>query len=353
MQALWIGLLTLSSWLCIGLAFSAPASPLTFQSESDLRKVRPSHDTVRIAIKAQSAEAEHFEKLHVKLLAPPSRAWISTDFPVVEGTVLFDAAVPLEKGAFDLSFVPPIRGAYRLEATPLAADGRAAATETWSFTIKEDAARVRNLSVFLLILALISAICGYAIGASERKKAQLLLQALALMLLLGSAPHSASAHGSHAAPTAPVPRETLANSSEGLKLDLRLATEQPRVGQLTEITGSLVDAAQQPVPARFQLSFTQIEHGLRVVSTELVSHEGTFRVQSQLYDGSPHKLEVTATPIDASSAPVQSSLLVDVEAVSPPPLAIGKSFSLLLVFAALSMLAGFYWGRYRKAWVAP
>ncbi len=344
MRSLAIFLITLTSLLGASISFSAPI--ISFHSEQDLTNVRPRHDKVSISLDLPKSNKAGIKSLRVKLLAPPSQIFFSTDFPAVEGSTLFDSVISFEEGSFKFSFVPPIRGEYRLEVIPVPVNQGSLQKEEWRFKIQEDPSRVTNLGFFLLILGLVCGLSAYVIGAAEGKKANLLAQASVLVFLILASP--LIAHEQHSPHK--ISKENMqAEGSDGLKLDLRLSSEQPRVGETAELRGTLLDANNQLIPARFHLTFMQMEHDLEVFSTDLLSSEGQFSWNGQFVDGSPHRVEVEAFPTNEKLKPIKASFEVGVQAVPPPLAATGKSFSSLMLFAALAMLSGFFLGHYKQS----
>lgn len=329
-----------------GFSRAEGASRYAFHTEQDLKGIHPQHDSLRIRISPSSENLLNPERLHVKLVAPATKLFSTTDFPIVEGSTLFDSEISQENGKFEFSFVPPIRGLYQIEVSS-ASDP---SPETWSFSIPENPGKVKNLVIFLAILGLICLGSGYVLGFTEPKaKSFAELAVLALLVGVGLSSGKVQAHGDeHQAPKNEGPVEASRESPQGLHLDLRVLTTNPRVGEPAELAASLRDANGQAVPARFRLVFSQLEHGIDVFSTELLENDGDLNWKGQFYDGSTHRVTVEATPVDPLLKPVRNEVDVEVEAISPPALAVGKSFSSMMIFSALMMGFGFSLGRYRK-----
>ena len=59
--------------------------------------------------------------MKAKLLAPTPTPWFTTDFPIVEGTQIFEIRADAPTGKLQLQQMLPIRGNYQLQvtATPL------------------------------------------------------------------------------------------------------------------------------------------------------------------------------------------------------------------------------------------
>ncbi len=344
----WLGLLALCSFAT---QLSA-AAVIEFQTDRPLDQVHPQHDKVQFEFFIKGADGLPLSaaKIHVKLLAPATQLLFSTDFPLVEGSVLLDAELVADQGRFAFSFVPPIRGMYRIEAAVIGDDGGRAFHQEWQAAIAENPEKIRNLTVFLLILFGIACVSGVVLGLSSNRRSP--IQGLAAWLLIvfllpGGSQLEAHGGADHAAPRLPSPAVALPGN-QGEQLELKLLTDQPRVGELTEISSTLRQASGEIIPARYQLRFIQVEHAITVFQTEVVVPEGSLHWKGQLYDGSVHRIEVDAVPLgQAAQGPpgMHAAMEVAVEGVAPPPLAIAKSFILLLATSALAMLFGYFIGQ--------
>jgi|GEM_PF-3711308 len=346
-----------STWLSVLALCSITMQPLVaavieFQTDRPLDQVRPLHDQVRFEFFIKGADGLPLSgtKVHVKLLAPATQLLFSTDFPLVEDSVLIDAELVADQGRLAFTFVPPIRGTYRLQADVLGDDGSQAFHQEWQPEIAENPEKIRNLTLFLLVLFGIACISGVVLGLSGKQRPPVRgLASLLLLLLLLPTGTPVEAHGDahHAAPRLPSPA-IASSGNQGEQLELKLLTDQPRVGQLTEISSTLRQASGEIIPARYQLRFIQVEHGITVFQTEVIVPQGSFHWKGQLYDGSLHRIEVVAVPLGKAGqgfAGVHAAMEVAVEGVAPPPLAIAKSFILLLGIAALAMLLGYFIGQ--------
>ncbi len=54
-------------------------------------------------------------RFHIRLYAPPPGRFLSTDYPLVEKTLLIEMDLVAAQGAAIWEYVFPIRGVYRLE----------------------------------------------------------------------------------------------------------------------------------------------------------------------------------------------------------------------------------------------
>lgn len=82
-------------------------------------------------------------------------------------------------------------------------------------------------------------------------------------------------------------------------------------------------ATGQPVKdVALQVKAIALEHGLTVFTYKGVADfEGKLNWQEQFFDGSPHKVEVEATPLPGSPnqfLPVKVAQSIEVEGIAPP-----------------------------------
>ncbi|MCH2205453.1 MAG: hypothetical protein MK132_06250 [Lentisphaerales bacterium] len=105
------------------------------------------------------------QKLRIELWCPPKQSFISTDFPIVEGTKLIDSTVYTEADNYELDYLYPIRGEYRLKLT----SGDYVQEE--SFSLNENSSEVMNFTILVFILAIFGLISGLVIGKGAYSKA--------------------------------------------------------------------------------------------------------------------------------------------------------------------------------------
>lgn len=333
--------------LCPLLAESAESALLQMETDRNPSDIHPREDTLGMRIFIHSADGRPVSGARLKIhLQAPDTPWIgSTDFPVVEDTSLLNQDLHVPGATYSFQFVPPIRGTYTLTASvePLPGDDSFAPTQTsWQTTITESPARKKNLGILLTILVLVGGISGFIIGRGPRTSA-----ALALLFFLW--PHSPlKAHGSHQHKKAPVPPAEITPGADGGRIELELLTKEPRVGELTELMARYIDAQGQRQAAEFRLDVTQLEHERLVFSSKVHAPDGILRWQGQLFDGSPHRVTITALPLRAQGTQKEAKVERDIEVigVEPPLRSVIKSFGLLMLVTALALTLGIMLGRY-------
>lgn len=336
--------------ICLALvASTAAAAPEELQirltTAVPFAEIRPDRDAAAFTLTVTDAAGRLVPaRLHLALQAPRS-GWFSTDFPLVEATDLFAGEVLAPDGRYTFTYLPPMRGQYRLqvEAWPLGATAAEPTRGTLTFTLRETPDEWRNLALLLSGLLVVGVVSGFIIGRSARALGPGAGALLALCLwLLAAAP--ARAHE----------RDDLAfdfpaaESNGEIAVRLELTPHTSATGRLTEIQGAVTDPhSGQPVPnAQITLAMIHAEDGIQVFRTLLPAPGGEFNWRHQFWDGAPHYLEIQVTPGPGGSAftPLTRRVAVDVEGAAPPAAVKVKLMAWLLGVMTLGMLGGYRWG---------
>ncbi|MEH2084562.1 MAG: hypothetical protein V7K89_32715 [Nostoc sp.] len=276
-------------------------------------------------------------KINLQILTPPRNPWLTTDFPIVEGTKLLQMNATAPDGKLEIQQMLPIRGNYQLlvKVSPLVANTFAAYEQTLNLNIHENPIKYKYFVAIAAILLSLGLLGGWIIGGQEElqqgeiapQSVRLLLSALTVvaiitLIVINISAEVAEAHGSehHSNST-----ETIAPSfqkSQGLEINLE-GDKNATVGKLANLALQVKDAATgQPANVALQVKAIATEHNLTVFDYKGIPDEqGKLTWLEQFFDGSPHKIEVEATPLPGSSRqfiPVKVAQEVEVEAIAPP-----------------------------------
>ncbi|WP_445631020.1 hypothetical protein [Nostoc sp. DSM 114167] len=277
-------------------------------------------------------------KINLQILTPPRNPWLTTDFPIVEGTKLLEMDATAPDGKLEIQQMLPIRGNYQLlvKVSPLIANSFAAYEQTLNLNVRENPIKYKYFIVIAAILLSLGLLGGWVIGGQGElqqgeiapQSVRLLLSALTVvaiitLLVINISAEVAEAHGSehHSNST-----ETIAPSSQksqGLEINLE-GDKNATVGKLANLALQLKDATTgQPITdVALQIKAIATEHNLTVFDYKGIPDEqGKLTWLEQFFDGSPHKIEVEATPLPGSSrqfTPVKVAQEVEVEAIAPP-----------------------------------
>ncbi|QFS43696.1 hypothetical protein [Nostoc sphaeroides] len=295
---------------------------------------------VKLTLQAVDAAGKSLEnaKISLQILTPPRNPWLTTDFPIVEGTKLLEMNATAPNGKLEIQQILPIRGNYQLlvKVSPLIANTFAAYEQTLNLHVRENPIKYKYFVAIAAILVSLGLLGGWVIGGQEELQqgeiaphsVRLLLSALTVvaivtLLVINISAEVAEAHGSGHQSTS---TETVAPSSQksqGLEINLE-GDKNATVGKLANVALQVKDSATgQPITdVALQVKAIATEHNLTVFDYKGIPDEqGKLTWLQQFFDGSPHKIEVEATPIPGSSrqfAPVKVAQEVEVEAIAPP-----------------------------------
>ncbi len=291
-------------------------------------------------------------RMKAKLLAPTPTPWFTTDFPIVEGTQIFEIQADAPTGKLQLQQMLPIRGNYQLQvtATPIGVVGGEAIQQTMTLTVPENSIKYQNFAILALVLTAAGLGGGWVIGAKRATKAgelapqpvRLLLSGATLVAIVAllyvnvsaemaqsgmSAPmsHMGKNHEHGASPEhtqKSIPANTI--TSQGIKLAIT-GDDHATVGKPASFQIKAVDAkTERPVAGTVSIQTINTEKQDKWMAfgyQGAIDANGKFAWQSGLFDGSGHQVNVEFTPAAVGgqqSTKVKVSQAVDVEGVAPP-----------------------------------
>jgi hypothetical protein len=298
----------------------------------------------RLTLQAVNAAGQPLENanIHLQILTPPKTPWLTTDFPIVEGTSLLEIDATAPKGELQIQQVFPIRGTYQLlvKVTPQIANTFTPFEQTLALSIPENWVKYQNFAILAAILLAVGIGGGWIIGGRQPiqpgevvpQQVRLLLSgvigvAIVTLLVVNISAEIAQSgmsmpmsHMTKAAPPADKPNQT---QSQGLEVRLTGDTSAT-VGKLAQFQVSAIDAKTKQ-PAKdiiLNLKATQLENNWVAFAYQNVPDAmGQLTWQQQFFDGAPHKIEVEVAPAPSSNRKFQSFAVaqtIDVEGVAPP-----------------------------------
>jgi hypothetical protein len=315
-------------------------------------------------------------RMKVKLMAPAHTPWFTTDFPISEGTQLFDIQADAPTGQLQLQQMLPIRGDYQLQvtATPLGATGGAAIQQNLTLTVPESSVKYQNFALVALILTAAGLGGGWVIGTRRVKVAgelapqpvRLLLSGASLVAIVAllyvnvsaemaqsgmSEPmsHPMAAGQEHVAGMEDAKKPILASSivSQGIKLAIT-GDKSATVGKPANFQVKAIDAkTNQPVAGTVSIQTINTENDDKWTNfgyQGVVDTSGQFAWQSGLFDGSGHQVSVEFTPT-GQSTPIKVAQAVEVEGVAPPLYVRLISLGYMTGIVASAFLVAFLWRR--------
>jgi hypothetical protein len=323
-----------------------PSSKVLLSTKPSLEHILPfeaeaqkQQSPVTLTLQAVDAGGKSLEnaKISLQILTPNHNPWLTTDFPLVEGTKLLEMNAIAPDGKLEIQQILPIRGNYQLlvKVSPLRENTFTPYQQTLNLDVRENPIKYKYFVVIAAILLSFGLLGGWVIGGQEElqqgeiapQSVRLLLSALTVvaivtLLVINISAEVAEAHGNehHSSST-----EVIAPSSQksqGLEISLE-GDKNATVGKLANLGLQVKDTATgQPIKdVALQVKAIAIEHNLTVFAYKGIADEqGKLTWQEQFFDGSPHKIEVEATPKPGSRqfTPVKVAQSVEVEAIAPP-----------------------------------
>ncbi|MBN3905874.1 MAG: hypothetical protein HWQ35_04590 [Nostoc sp. NMS1] len=324
-----------------------PASRVQLSTNPPLERILPfeaeaekPQSPVTLTLQAVDAAGKHLEhtKISLQILTPPRNPWLTTDFPIVEGTKLLQMDAIAPDGKLEIQQMLPIRGNYQLlvKVSPLVANAFAPYQQTLNLNVHENPIKYKYFVVIAAILLSLGLLGGWVIGGQEElqqgeiapQSVRLLLSALTVvaivtLLVINISAEVAEAHGSEHHPSSTEVIAPSSQKSQGLEISLD-GDKNATVGKLANLALQVKDTATgQPITdVALEVKAIATEHNLTVFDYKGIPDEqGKLTWLEQFFDGSPHKIEVQATPLSGSNrqfAPVKVAQEVEVEAIAPP-----------------------------------
>lgn len=328
-----------SLFLCLGNPLPVASQPkVQLQTDPPLSRVIPAAKPVQLTLQATDPQQQPLTNTNfqIRLLTPAKTPWLTSDFPIVEGTTLLAMEAIAPSGRFQLEQTLPIRGTYRLEVnvTPQTAGAFEPFEQVLTFSVPENPKKYRNVAILAAILLLLGFGSGWVLGGDQTiqdggvapKPARMLLSgaillAIIVLLVVNISSEMAELHPSHDSQRSSFEPET--QISQNIQVELSGDT-QATVGQTATQTVRVTDAAtREPITdVIVKLQAIALEHNERVFAFEgIPNNAGELTWQQQFFDGAPHQVTATISPTTNRArqfSPIQVSHEVDVEGVAPP-----------------------------------
>ncbi|MBD2295786.1 hypothetical protein H6G06_20480 [Anabaena sphaerica FACHB-251] len=294
---------------------------------------------VNFTFQAVDAAGKSLENslINLEILTPPRNPWLTTDFPIVEGTKLLEIEAAAPDGKLEIQQILPIRGNYQLKVnvSPLVKNAFAPYQASLNLNVRENPIKYKYLAVVAAILFSVGLLGGWVIGGQEElregeiapQSVRLLLSALTTvaivtLLFINITAEVAEAHGSeHEHKTENIAPSVQKN--QGLEVKV-LGDKNATVGKVANLAVEVQDSNTGEAIKDVVLNVKTIalENDLTVFTYQgFPNQEGKLIWQEQFFDGAPHKVEIEATPVKDSPRqflPVKVGKLVEVEGIAPP-----------------------------------
>jgi hypothetical protein len=318
---------------------------LPFEAEAEQQRPPP-----RFRFEAQDSQGKVLSRvrMQIKMVTPKTNPWISTDFPIVEGTELLSLDVPAAQGVVEFEQMLPIRGAYQVFVNVLPMQDTSAVPlieQVLTVYVPENPVKFRNFAILAGICVLVGVLGGAFIGKSggteilpEPMRLLLIGLTLTAMAALIFVNVSAESQGGHA------DMSGMANSvspvsapAQDRERELNLdGVKEARVGTAESFQAKLTDRRTgQLIPSAFEVSVINTEKNWKLFSIA-TPVDNQMRWRQQFFDGSAHRIEVQTPPYKGRPALITKSS-VSVEGIAPPLFVRLKALAYLTGFVALGL----------------
>jgi hypothetical protein len=361
------GFVSGSIWLLAAIP-SGSQPVVQLETNPPISQVIPDSEPTRLKLRVLNSNHQPLPdaNVQVRLFTPPKTPWLTSDFPIVEGTTLLELNALAPAGELQFEQVLPIRGTYRMKVTvtPKVAEAFKPFEQALTFSVSENPVKYRNLAILAAVLLLAGFAGGWVIGGNQSvrpgeiapQSVRLLLSggimvAIAALLWVNVSAELSSSHADHDSDnhaSAPAVQQ-----AQGIEVRLSGDTEavvgRPAVQtiQVKDIkTGNSVS------DVAFTIQAAAIEHHQHIFTYKgSPDATGRFTWQEQFFDGAPHQVVVYVEPLAGTARsfqPFQVAHQIDVEGIEPPLL---TRLISLLYFTALfvgGLLAGLWLRRWQS-----
>jgi hypothetical protein len=303
-----------------------PAEDLNvfFKTSPATEFLRPFGDPIDLSMLITGADGRPVKQgsVTIRLDAPAPGRFFSTDYPLVEGTLLSEMRLPMRQGKVNWKHLFPIRGEYRLAVDVVTDDGRQV-RKAFSLKVRENRKKWLALGAFSAGLFVLGFVAGRIFTGAKGPVVSLIATAL-----LAVSP--AMSH---------VPQQS-SGGTTGLEI------EPASVGKPSLVRWSLPRNGGDGAVV-LTLMITHREKQKVVFAIEKVPVTGEWSMKFHFPDGAEYR--VTAVADSPGLAPVRSEQVISVTGVEPPTKAMVPVLLYFLAVIVLGLCAGRWTKRRTRA----
>jgi hypothetical protein len=292
---------------------------------------------VKLKLQAVDSAGKPLEnaKINLKIFTPSKNPWLTTDFPIVEGTKLLEMTANAPKGELQWQQMLPIRGNYHFQVriSPDVANTFNPIEQTLTLSVQENWVKFRNFGILAVILLVVGFGGGWVIGGQQNiqpgeiapERVRLLLSGAIIVAIVAMLAINLSAEVAHSHTTQHTPSTN--NSGVVQQADLQaqiLGDKSATVGQTATLGVKVIDQKTNQ-PAKdivINIKTTQLENGWPAFAYKgIPDATGQFIWQQQFFDGAPHKVEIEVSPLANAArqfSPLRLEREIEVEGIAPP-----------------------------------
>ena len=312
----FVSLLILVVATLFGSALRAEDLNVYFKTSPRIELLRPFADPIDLSLLITGVDGRPIKQgsVAVRLDAPAPGRFFSTDFPLVEGTLLNEMRLPLRQGKVNWKYLFPIRGEYRLAVDVVADDGRKV-SKAFSFKVREDRKKWLALAAFSAGLFVLGFVAGRIFTGAKGLAVSLIAAALFV-----------------ASPGILPAEQSGASGSASLEID------PAPVGKPSMVRWSLTSAGDANRTAFLTLTITHLEKQKVVFAVEKTPVTGEWSMKFHFPDGAEYRVAAVAQV--PGEEPMRNLKLVSVTGVEPPLKAMVPALAYFLAVIALGLGAG-------------
>lgn len=298
-----------------------------------METVRPNSEpvTLTLTVADRSGLPSLGGWIDIQLMAPDRGRFLTTDFPLVEGSRLLEMRLPIEKGRASWQYVFPIRGVYRVLVEFNDEEG-GRTEKNFQVRVRESRWKYVYLGLFSTVLFLTGVIAGRLFTGPDYRFGRRGIFVLAAVAVLFSV--ATSLNGANA---------QVSKSRIG---QVALGVAPATVGRPSEIRWSLNGLGiGESQSARLTLTVVHREKERTVFGVNRLPVAGEFSVAFHFTDGSEYGIK-TVAELETGEL-VENEQIVAVTPVEPPARSSVPAIMLALLVVGAGLVVG-RWSRTRS-----
>lgn len=301
-----------------GSAVLAEELNVYFKTTPRTELLRPFIDPTDLSLLVTGADGRPIKQgtVAIRLEAPHAGRVFSTDYPLVEGTVLSEMQLPLRQGRANWKQLLPIRGEYRLTVHGVASDG-AKMSKVFTFNVRENQKKWLVLAAFSATLFILGFVAGRVFTA---------VRAGAVMTVVGLALLTGATEISNA-------QQSQADSPAVLEI------ESATVGKPGQVRWRMVNTGDGGArTATLTLTITHLEKQKVVFGVEKIAVDSEWSTKFHFPDGGEYR--VSAVGSISGLAAVRNEQVIAVTGAEPPATAMFPALAYFVALIAVGLGAG-------------
>jgi hypothetical protein len=300
-----------------GSAVLAEELNVYFKTTPRPKLLRPFVDATDLSLLITSADGRPLKQgtVAIRLEAPYPGRVFSTDYPLVEGTVLSEMQLPLRQGRANWKQLLPIRGEYRLTVHAVASDGTER-NKVFTFNVRENRKKWLALAALSAGLFILGFVAGRIFTGTQ---ASAMVTIAGLAFLAGTTGVSSAQQG----------------PPEGSGV---LEVESAAVGKPTLMRWKTATTGDGGARTTLTLTVTHLEKQKVVFAVDKIAVDGEWSMKFHFPDAGEYR--VAAVGNVHGVAPVRSEQGVTVTGVEPPTRTMIGALAYFVFLIVLGLAAG-------------